>query len=180
MGGLEGFTGYVVTVEMMIAEATEGKMMIDSEMPQLQPRSFADISGQQSDGDIALAQSGKKSGDARQDLAFVRSEKTGQALEVPGEKLLQMVGRILNTVQPEQVADDGAIGPAAVRHAGVNRHTEFFGEGSFDGGPAGAAARQERAVDIKEQNMHEAIITSGRPLHERGRRQPLASKDVAS
>ena len=64
-------------------------------------------------------------------------------------------------MQAEQIGDDGAVGAAAqLQLVDEVGDAELVGQGRLQGGLAGAAAGDQRAVDIEQTNVHEDLETA--------------------
>jgi hypothetical protein len=111
---------------------------------------------------------------ARQHAAVVATETLRQASEIGSVQFVVILLAVVDLVQPQQIARDRAIGAAAVRNLYAQGDAKDFREGGFQGSLAGAAAGQERSVDVEKASDHEGhciekkLGSAGTPQAARG------------
>ena len=148
--------GHVVAVEVMVAVAADGEVLVQAEMPQLDAGAGADVAGQQTDQHVlARAQLDQQIRHAGQHAAVVSLQACGKAAQVSRRQPAQVVRRLVDDVHAEEVADDGPVGAAAELQLFDDAgDAKLIGQRRFQGDLARAAAGNERAVDVEQTNVH--------------------------
>jgi superoxide dismutase, Cu-Zn family len=144
----------VIAVERVVAERAAAEIPPEVEMTQLHLGRVREIARQQAQQRVrAACERTQQRHDARQDPLARTGMKhfLAKADEVSGAQRRHVCGLDAHPVPDERVDENAAVGPAGHVHARQRgRDTEHVSEGAVHRPLAGAARKDQRAVDVEE------------------------------
>ena len=151
---LDGSSHNLRAVGGDISEAASHEAVPDAVVAQLQLGALRNVSRGQPDDGLGALQRVEEVDDTVEDTPVVGAEGFREALDVGGRHAVDCVGSGVDAHEPECVGEDAGVGAAVDLDAVEAREAGFGRERVGDGVAAGAAAVDEGAVDVEEEEAH--------------------------
>ena len=123
-------------------------------MAQLEFGAPGNVPGGEADDGTGAIEPVEEVDDAFEDAAIVGAERLGEAGKVSLGHAVNSGGGGVGAGEPQGVFEDAGVGAAVDLNAVETGEAEFVGEGIGDSVATRAAARDEGAVDVEEEEAH--------------------------